>query len=847
MRTLKLAVSEESRQCNFFKKNHNKMDSIIKTKKSSVLWMLFAVICGLQFVFSNVLIANADINLTVSSGGAIKPSAPLPLHPYSYHQDFEDADPFQKWASNGTYTVNYKGLSTERSSSGKKSFKIDITFGTATYIYYKIPVNVPSVGKLDFNGMLQLTNVNGASASLGTNISLSPAPYSGVNILKSEKTASSKWISKTSNLVAAGNEKAEKLIAKYCVGATSNDVGIWTNLIGLYLYGKKGAKITVFVDDIVLSGAVPDVGEYNTLLINKWANYKSKTHNQLMADQSILKKHGVNIEDVMSSALSRGYAISSEHNVIKSKLEEILYENIIIYPWNPISNLQLLPTTYPLPVAPGNSISINACPGEFEPASFVIRSLKDLSDINISLTNLVDDDGNIIDSNRLDISLVKVWYQAGSNSIHQEDVRLLTPELLLHDDSLVKIDTTTQKNYLKLKVNESSEYIEISSSTSKLPEGVIIEDSKTLLPFGLNRNTNKQIYITAHIPEDAKSGLYKGIISISNAGKKLDTVKIEVNVLPFQLETPIVDYGLYYRGMLTKKVITSIGADYKTSDQYRIELNDMKDHGVLYPTLYQSRDDLALFKRYIEIRDEVGLPKDKIYVLATNAGNSDDPIKLKALEMRIRKWVEILKTYGYEEIFIYGIDEATGDKLLSQRKAWETVHKAGAKIIAATSVGSADLVGDILDLAVTSAGFNVQEIQKWKTHKTLVFSYANPQVGVENPEIYRKNYGLGLVCNGYNGAMNYAYQDGFNDIWNDFDHDKYRDHVFAYPTSNGVIRTIAWEGFREGVDDVRYFSTLLKRNNDITDDMVNEIRARLLSEESLDTLRVDIINDILSN
>ena len=29
-----------------------------------------------------------------------------------------------------------------------------------------------------------------------------------------------------------------------------------------------------------------------------------------------------------------------------------------------------------------------------------------------------------------------------------------------------------------------------------------------------------------------------------------------------------------------------------------------------------------------------------------------------------------------------------------------------------------------------------------------------------------------------------------------------------YPTADGMIDTIAWEGFREGVDDVRYATTL---------------------------------------
>ena len=43
----------------------------------------------------------------------------------------------------------------------------------------------------------------------------------------------------------------------------------------------------------------------------------------------------------------------------------------------------------------------------------------------------------------------------------------------------------------------------------------------------------------------------------------------------------------------------------------------------------------------------------------------------------------------------------------------------------------------------------------------------------------------------------------------DFDTTGYRDHNMTYPTIDGVIDTIQWEGWREGVDDVRYLSTLL--------------------------------------
>ena len=111
----------------------------------------------------------------------------------------------------------------------------------------------------------------------------------------------------------------------------------------------------------------------------------------------------------------------------------------------------------------------------------------------------------------------------------------------------------------------------------------------------------------------------------------------------------------------------------------------------------------------------------------------------------------------------------------------------------------------------------ITEAMQFSDVDSKVFSYGNPQAGEEKPEKYRRNYGLVLLKEGYDGAMDYAYQHEFGHIWNDFDHKKYRDHVFAYPTMNGVVDTIAWESFREGTYDVRYAATLLNVINNTYD------------------------------
>jgi hypothetical protein len=110
--------------------------------------------------------------------------------------------------------------------------------------------------------------------------------------------------------------------------------------------------------------------------------------------------------------------------------------------------------------------------------------------------------------------------------------------------------------------------------------------------------------------------------------------------------------------------------------------------------------------------------------------------------------------------------------------------------------------------------------------------------------MYRKNFGFTLWNAGYDGAMDYAYQAEVNDvghIWNDFDNPEYRDLVFAYPATSGVIDTIQWEGFREGVDDSRYIATAIKHGVS-SSAAKTTITNSLALGDNMATLRNKVIN-----
>ena len=177
--------------------------------------------------------------------------------------------------------------------------------------------------------------------------------------------------------------------------------------------------------------------------------------------------------------------------------------------------------------------------------------------------------------------------------------------------------------------------------------------------------------------------------------------------------------------------------------------------------------------------------------------------------------------------------------------------------------GEYGYVGDILDLLNCYGPPSASEAQRWHSKGHKIFCYANPQAGLEVPETYRRNYGLLLWQAGYDGAMNFAYQAGARgNIWNDWAmplSNRFRKRAMAYPTVGRPIDTLQWEGWREGVDDVRYLSTLLDIMDKVSQeegvaspalkaaqDFLLYLRGADLGKLDMDSVRDEIVSHILS-
>ncbi len=508
-------------------------------------------------------------------------------------------------------------------------------------------------------------------------------------------------------------------------------------------------------------------------------------------------------------------------------VRKVQFGDVTVTVVKPIIDFWITPSSTELPATGESVLRFRGCRDEYEPGSFVVDPQVDLDEFLVSAGDLSRvGGGGVIGSSSIDIRIVKCWYTGGRRSTAYvfPGLRVLTPDLLLKDDSVVKIDPVRKSNFVKLRFPHGELYTCVSE---ELGDGIgrnigesrcvtnaefPISDSKELCPVSLLRSEKRQYWVTLKIPSDAEPGRYEGELTLTSKGEKVNAVPVSVEVYPFELlENPLIS-SIYYKGALGGSGTICAGnfMESKNEVQYRAELVNMKEHGVNPPifTFWGSPNyDFKVLERTLELRREVGLDNTLLWIWGSGTGNAQNEQGLSNLKSRVTKVLEVCRRFGAKDVHFYGIDEARGEALKNQRKAWEAVRSVGGKVYVAGWHENLELMGDIQDVHVRAHKTTREDAAAWHAKGKKILSYANPQGGAEVPETYRCNYGIGLWQADFDGGMTHAYQCAYGNIYNDFDA-TYRDEVMAYPTVDGVIDTIAWEGYREGCDDLRYLATL---------------------------------------
>ena len=498
----------------------------------------------------------------------------------------------------------------------------------------------------------------------------------------------------------------------------------------------------------------------------------------------------------------------------------------------------VMPLSATVPGRAGATLRLRECPGEKTRSTVVLWSKTARRGVTVEFSDLRRGSGGTIPASALSAKVVKAHYQAlgaPSGFLAHGGSQVLVPELLLNDDSLVIPDHAGNRNLVKYQWEGKSWYVDINAVTVgewnfPIPlEKMPITDAKTLQPFDLRAAENKQLAVRVAVPKDAKAGTYAGTIAFRADGVVVAKVPVELEVLPFALpEHPETAYdpareytmGLYvWCAIDFRDGRPSIGNGVRSRAQVLAEFRTLVDNGVRNPTLIWFPSvvyDDGLFRQYLDVAREAGF-RDALYLGGSGLiGNPTNAADLAALQRRVVHAKEVAREFGFGEVYFYGFDEARGERLLSQIPAWKAVREVGGKVIVSGYSRHFKQVGKWLDICVYADDPGSAVPSDWHSVGGRLWKYNTPQSGPEDPGIFRRNYGLDLWRRGFDGANTYC-NIGNSACWNDLNGYlvrkrsgrggmAYRSLCMVYPTTDGVIETLALTGLDSAIKDVRYMS-----------------------------------------
>ena len=469
------------------------------------------------------------------------------------------------------------------------------------------------------------------------------------------------------------------------------------------------------------------------------------------------------------------------------------------------------------------TMKLFACRGEYESASFVISAAQPLESVKIEVGQLSGPGGRW-PKEAVDVRVVKDYYRRtpGTGPV-------ALPTLLVHDENFLAIEPDpTPDDPDRMKNVARGE----------------LRDAAELQPVAIEKR--KQFWITVHVPENAKPGRYGTFLRIVPAEGEPSDLTLQIEVYPFELLPPMLEYSIYNPTQLLLPGENRRGFHQLTDRQFRLEMANMLAHGLTNPNIYwwemSNEDGSVDFSRLegvLRLRESVGIRPKELYLVSHFAVFKTEPLTVEERQRshrHVRETNAWARERGYDEVFYMAMDEASGEKLKGERDSIAAVDEAGGKVFVAVHGHFFDVVGDILHRPVFMAdaiqhlpnaplrkmaeGSKAATFERMRHAKRFrkaidgvhrlgkkIYTYMNPRGGDPLPDLQRRNGGLGLWRVGYDGTMTWAYIHYHTSMIDMLEQDVAWGQIFR--TDDGVVDTLHWEGFREGADDVRYLTTLL--------------------------------------
>ena len=434
--------------------------------------------------------------------------------------------------------------------------------------------------------------------------------------------------------------------------------------------------------------------------------------------------------------------------------------------------------TNPRPGEITNELRLFASPGEYEPVSFSVKPLENLSAVTVTCSELRGPGGSVMGPDEVDVRFARQLARGVKSFIW-----MVGPEALEPFASL------------------------------EIPQG---------------RTT--QFWLTAHVPEGAAPGAYRGSVTFKPANRPESELSLSLVVLPFRLlEDPDMNFGWYYSG--------------GNPQTRRAELADMRAHGfntvtVPEPTIRsltpegQADIDFGNWESYRELGAELGMNGIKqsgisaITSAITARGSEELGTGFDvAFEAALRQYKAWLNAHPDFKMVLVIYDEPR-ESLLNpwNRNFDQTVaylklcRRVPGLRLSVNPMGDAS---DNKDYTPFAGLVDILSTHAWSGSAQLIAETKRlgKTLWVYNNGYSRLAWGLSLWKLGAKGNWQWAYFGyGGGDPYSPLPTGGFENEgesntgrAPAYCFADRIIPTPKYEWVREGIDDYKYLYTLLEK------------------------------------
>jgi len=454
-----------------------------------------------------------------------------------------------------------------------------------------------------------------------------------------------------------------------------------------------------------------------------------------------------------------------------------------------------------------DSVPVQATWGEYQAAQLAVDPLRDLKQMQVTVSDLHDDRQHVLPSSEVVVRMVR-YYGAGLSISH--------PRVF----------------------------------------GVVPKTLEVAVPIDLTAGHVRPYWITVHVPDDQPAGLYTGTITLKHAtGGK--TLRLSVDVIPVRLDEPNALYGTLCINVLAnlwKKLpppaadgsVSHVGHDVTgATDLLRladIVFRDQRRHGMTtmslrsgskyleragHPYLPDLDAAIDLYKRYHFSQPLVYCAGQLLKTSKVNRSDSyreyDPKVELPIARKIAAYYTQRFREEGLPGIAFMPVEEPnlrSGVGLfdppdIRQRLArtlTQTMKEAGATIALTCTPDSVDAAIDYLDYWIVAyRKFSPLLYPRAKEHHASLAVYANATMMGQGTYFTRFLFGYFVWANDLRGMLPWTYPvqpKRFPVNVDNRGEGALHLHDGFLGLDGEPIPTIQWELGREGIDDARYLITL---------------------------------------